>query len=597
MQLGKLVRDPTLLPALPRSATVNQQAEHDARADFLLRRGKSALATNIFLPGNGPGEVMDDAVGILTAQLKTEVDTAAAKMATLTAAMADPSKTELLPIDDKSVDPAKRFKNTYMSLFRRTPEQLRATAIVSAGWSTLAADLTLSDADLHSLVSRRLLMTERMLWYVGRPESRSWDFAGTDRKEWQDGWNRMFEYGRLPSLPPFSSLCNPAKGQTACDVKGQMAGWDRRPGGQFRHDIQVNPAAAAEWIRHGDDDLFFKRAGGTDPAKAILDVFTPAKRFDRRNFLYCDQTICCLHLESLVRVKSKRDGNRAWVKNLTDKESDGWLRIISPGVWAGGAAFLVGDRDARYFVGGAIDASELMVGDHVVVTNHPAYEMAMESSDVWRLENALVVATSPRLLLQGHGTNPLPFTAKRRIPLRDDTAVEESMRLNMLSLFNKKLKKLRALAEKENAKAKPRLEIDFDSRARLAQRTDVGSISGFNPSDFTLDVAKKARWWIRWDAPDTDHQQEKGILADRKWAEQTWAKSLVELTGTHGWFPLWLPRTEKGKPVRTRGKISALQAVFVSQEMAAGWSWYYGKDEPVDEGATHRLYVRRPRVS
>jgi len=597
MQLGKLVRDPTLLPALPKRATVIQEAERDGRADFLLRRGKLALASNIFFPGNGPGEVMDDVVEMLTAQLKTEVEVAAKKMATLRAAMADPSKTELLAIDDKSVDPARRFKNTYMSLIRRTPEQLRATAIVSAGWSTLAADLTLSDADLHSLVSRRLLMTERMLWYVGRPESRSWDFSPADKRDWQDGWNRIFEYGRLPALNPFSSLCNPAKGQTACDVKGQMTGWDQRPGGQFRHTIQVNPTAAPEWIGHGDDDLFFKKAGGTDPAKAILDVFTPSKRFDRRNFLYCDQTICCLHLESLVRVKSKRDGNRAWLKKLTDKESDGWLRIISPGVWAGGAAFLVGDRDARHFAAEAIDTEELMVGDHLIVTNHPAYEMAMESVDVWRLENALVVTTSPRLLLQGHGTNPLSFTAKRRIPLRDDTAVEEGMRLNMLTLFNRKLKKLRALAEKENAKAKPRLEIDFDSRARLAQRTDSGPISGYKPSNFTPEAAKKARWWIRWDAPDADHSQEPGILADRTWAEQAWAKSLVELTGTHGWFPLWLPRLEKGKPVKTGGKISALQAVFVSQEMAAGWNFYYGKDESVDEAAKHRVWVRRPKVS
>ena len=53
------------------------------------------------------------------------------------------------------------------------------------------------DADLHTLVSRRLMMTERMLWYIGRGGSRTWDFKPGRGKEWQDGWARMFEYPRL----------------------------------------------------------------------------------------------------------------------------------------------------------------------------------------------------------------------------------------------------------------------------------------------------------------------------------------------------------------------------------------------------------------
>jgi hypothetical protein len=378
-----------------------------------------------------------------------------------------------------------------------------------------------------------------------------------------------------------------------------MPGWDRRPGGQFRHDIQLNPTASPEWIRHGDKELFFKKAGGTDPVQAILDIFTPSKRYDQRNLLYCDQTLCCLHLEALVRVKSKRDGNRTWLKGLTDVESDGWLRVINPNSNANGIAFLTSDREPRHFSGGTIDRSELMVGDHVIVFNHPAYDMAMEMVDVWRLENALVVTTSPRLLLQGHGTNPLPFTSTRQQPVKDKTKLEESMRLNMLSLFNRKLGVLRAAAVKENAKKTPRTVIDdFDSRAKLVLRTTTGPYSHFDPSDLTPAMAKLARWWIHWAAPNADHTNEDKILADADWAQQIWNQQRVELEDKSGWFPLWLPRTDKnGQPVRKGGKISALKPVTVSQQMAAGWNWYYDKDESLDEDAAHRIWVRRPRVT
>jgi hypothetical protein len=596
MKLGKLVRDPALLPALPRRATVVQKADRAARADFLLRRGRAALAANPSWRGAGPLEVAAGGVAPLTAQLTKDVTAAATKVRTLRTTMADFSKTALVPLDDATVDPAKRFRRRYMSLLGQTPVQLRATAIVTAGWMTLSANLAISDADLHTLVSRRLMVSERMLWYVGRVSfgERSWDFAPARRKEWQDGWNRIFEYPRLPIQKPFAGLCRAPTGSQICDPAGAMRGWHERFGGQFIHLIQVNPKAGPSWKRA--DEFFFDKAGGAaDPAQAVLDLFTASKRFDERNFLMCDHVIHCMHLESLVRVKSKRDGSQAWLKNLTDVESDGWLRIIHPTARAGGVAFLVGDREPRFFQRTKIDTRDLMVGDHVIVFNHPAYDKAKEAVDVWRLENALVVATSPRLLLQGHGTNPMPFTSTRTIPVKDKTTLEQSMRLNMLGLFNRKLRQFRDAAKAENRKAAPRALVnDFDSQAVLVQRTDVGPYSGYKLSDFAPAVAPLARWWIRW--AQSDEQNERNMAVDTAWARQTWEKSLVELTGGFGYFPLWLPKRDRaGDPVRKRGKIAALQEVFVSQKMAAGWNWYYEKDESPDPAAVHRVAVRGPR--
>jgi hypothetical protein len=137
---------------------------------------------------------------------------------------------------------------------------------------------------------------------------------------------------------------------------------------------------------------------------------------------------------------------------------------------------------------------------------------------------------------------------------------------------------------------------DFDSQAVVVRRTDIGPYSGYDPSDFTAAMTKLARWWIRWG--QDDEQNEHAIAADSTWAKQTWEKSLVELTGGFGFFPLWLPRVDRrGNPVRKGGKISALKEVTVSQKMAAGWNWYYEKDESPDEAAAHKVAARRPKVS
>ena len=231
----------------------------------------------------------------------------------------------------------------------------------------------------------------------------------------------------------------------------------------------------------------------------------------------------------------------------------------------------------------------------MIVYNHPAYDKAKEAVDVWRLENALVVTTSPRLMLQGHGTNPLPFTSTRTIPVKDKATLEQSMRLNMLGLFNRKLNQLRRAAVAENAKSAPRATIDdFDSDAELVQRTDTGPYSGYDLSEFSAPLKKLARWWVRWD--QDSEQSENLISADPDWAQQTWDKHRVELLGFKGFFPLWLPRLDAaGRPVRKAGKISALQEVTVSQKMASGWSWYYAKGESPDDSAPHRVAARRPR--
>jgi len=600
-KLGAIVRDPTLLPKLPKKHTVVQEAAQAARAQFLLHRGRAALTANSSWKGPGDDDVKDANKAALVSQLSSDVTTAVSKVTTLQAAMTDATKTDMVGIDDASVDPKARYRTAYMRLFKRSPEQFRATAIVTAAWATLADDPAISDADLHELVGRRLMVVERMMWYVGAANwgDRSWKI--TPANEWQDGWNRIFEYPRLPVVKPFASMCYP-DADGVCDVLGQMVGWTKELGGQFGHHFRVGSAAASLWSFGGDYSFSFKRGGGNDPASAVTKIFQASADFQERSLLMCDHVIQCLHLEALVRIKSKAGGT-GWFTTLEAAEKPGWLAITTPNGFDDNPdpanPKILGLRtEPRFFKREKIDLEEVQAGDHVVVYNHPAYDKAKQPVNVWRLENAVVVSTSPRTLLQGHGTNPLPFTSTLPSPLKEDKgAPEPSMRRKMVRLFTGTLKEYRRAAVAENAKTNPRTSIDVgDAEATLVQRTDTGPYSKYDLSEFSATTKVLARWWICWN--QDGEQNEPNIAADPAWAQQIWDHMRVELLDNGiAYFPLWLPRMTKTGPYWSGGKISDVRHVLVDPKMIPGWSWYFEKNELPDLTAAHHVAARRPKVS
>lgn len=602
-KLGAIVRDPALLPKLPKKHTVVQEAAQAARAQFLLRRGRAALTANPGWKGPGDDDVKDASKAALVSRLSSDVTTAVSKITTLQAAMTDATKTDTVGIDDASIDPKARYRRTYLKLFRRSPEQFRATAIVTVAWTTLADDPAISGADLHELVSRRLMVVERMMWYVGAGDwgDRSWKI--TPANQWRDDWNRIFEYPRLRVATPFESMCNPDT-SGVCDINGQMADWTKNFGGQFRHPYQIGSAAASLWLFDKNYSFSFNAVGGNDPADAVTQIFKASTDFQKRSLLMCDHVIQCLHLEALVRIKSKVNGT-GWFKTLEAPEKFGWLMITNPNRYddshdPANPKVLGLETEPRFFKREKIDVEDAQVGDHVIVFNHPAYDKAKDSVNVWRLENAVVVSTSPRMLLQGHGTNPLSFTSTLPSPLKEDKgALEPSMRRNMIRLFRGKLDQYRDAAVAENAKTSPATRIDVgDAEAELVQRTVAGPYSKYDLSDFSADTKVLARWWIRWDQDHDPSNDESAIAADPAWAQQIWDHMRVELLADgSAYFPLWLPRMTKTGPYRSGGKIAAVQRVFVSQTMAPGWSWYFKKNELPDLTATHHVTARRPRVS
>ena len=113
-----------------------------------------------------------------------------------------------------------------------------------------------------------------------------------------------------------------------------------------------------------------------------------------------------------------------------------WRRV-SP--FTGDKIEFLGNPHAPHFEHITIHLSELVVGDHLIVHNHPAYSYT-NLDGVFTLENALVVQTigikpggyEQNLLLHGHGIHPKTMGELKK---------------EMHDTFTRELKKFRKMVE------------------------------------------------------------------------------------------------------------------------------------------------------
>ena len=126
--------------------------------------------------------------------------------------------------------------------------------------------------------------------------------------------------------------------------------------------------------------------------------------------MYCDHTIHALHIEALIFSEMKRRAatDTAWFDTLATTKGQGWLRLSYPMAASGSipnslGKYLVGSGEPTFFEHVRVRPQDLQVGDHLIVYNHPAYEFTTLHG-AWRLENAIVVQTTPDLRVQGHGS-------------------------------------------------------------------------------------------------------------------------------------------------------------------------------------------------
>jgi hypothetical protein len=513
----------------------------------------------------------------------------------------------------------------------------------AAAWDIRFAEPANLDR-LHKVCDRRLRLVERMLYEVGRSAGRAWQSKPPAAGPWPDGLQRAFEYPRVPRRF-FRATCQPDANDTC---KAPMNAWHLGDDNTIVGPLQTNPGTTARW-RQGSADNYALEFTPQDPAKpkavdAIAGLFTRSADFLGRNLMYCDHTIHALHLEALVFAESKRRaaGDTAWLDGVVAAKPAGWLRLYHPLVSPGalqptGGKFLAGSGEPDFFQHINVRPSELQVGDHLIVYNHPAYEHTTLHG-AWRLENAVVVQTTPELLVQGHGSPVMSIASAKAHMLNLFVKALESCRAALRPLANVagssganvvKVNSTSALrvdmkidiidAASEVPIAQRRRIIGIDARARTvefdggavaatakhalrrAHRTQFGGkfdslylssptsaneiflLRRVDPANSTFAPGSRdGDWHVAWVAKD----REEKIRVDPKRAEFVRKTHFVDYTVeadgasslTVGWFPLYEAVTKGGKVVMKNGKIVGIRPISIGVDNIAAWTWFADPD-------------------
>ena len=177
------------------------------------------------------------------------------------------------------------------------------------------------------------------------------------------------------------------------------------PGGLSN--ARVNKAARSYWTPAQFDQPFYyfnlTPAGRADAYEALTTLFTPQES-------NCDKTL--IHCDYLVNVIEFR----AYAESLGTKKFN---QLVAAGkiqmtlTWSGFANPTQPDPRSPKAIGYTQQArpasrADLIIGDHVVFTNHLAFDGLNEKQySPWRLENAILVDknASGTDLFQGHGSN------------------------------------------------------------------------------------------------------------------------------------------------------------------------------------------------
>jgi hypothetical protein len=570
MKLAELARDPTLVPP------GLSGEERSMRGGYVVIRVRTLRAG-----APDPADIPDGDVPALRTQLAGEITQAAAAYnAIRTRVNADAAAGRLLSL--ANVDARMRRKYLGSGLLPGGLAEMRTRLVRTiVWWATGVHAALLTPArldDLHLLVDRRLRLVERMLYDIGRV-THNWrvdQIHPNPAGPWREGWNRMFEYPRIPQRlgdrgnhrNVFQGICNPDSSALRLCQNPAMTDWHVRGAVHLmlRRTIRLNPTAAPHWNQTPASGYHFLLKPGADPVQAIEQLFLPSEDYKNRNLLFCDHVIHILHMEALLWARKKRSADTSWLTGYIGSTPDK-LRITYP--IPSNVPFLAGQVDGVFFEFQRIHISQAQVGDHLIVYNHPAYDKATVGG-VWRLENAIVVQVYPKRLLQGHGTNPLTI---------------DEMKAQMIGLFNGEIKRLRQRVEDHLASGSTDTTIDFGGYGRLVRRVPPAA-SNYIPS------LRKADWWLRWE--HDSEKDEAAIAADP--ARRSLAKSRhkIDYDSTHGYFPLWEPvlRANNQPVVNSAGKIKRIQAVKISARMVAAWTWHI----PLNPGERDKLPVLRPRL-
>jgi hypothetical protein len=625
--------------------------------NFVARRVRLLIDANpSFNNPARPGDLTDIATKGVGFALVKEIPLVRSALAAIqTRVKADANNGVHLPVDSSAT---KRVRDKPPA---GNAASTRQRLLLSIVYQATAWDIRFAEPSnlerLHKVCDRRLRLVERMLYEVGRSADRAWGNKPPAAGPWPDGLDRAFEYPRVPRRI-FQATCQPDEKDTC---KAPMDSWHLGDDNTIVGPLQTNPSTTARW-RQGKDENYALEFTPQDPAKpkavdAIAELFTRSPDFLKRNLMYCDHTIHALHLEALVFAESKRRaaGDTAWLDGVVATKPAGWLRLhhplVSPGaLQPSGGKFLAGSGEPDFFHHLNVRPSELQVGDHLIVYNHPAYEHTTLHG-AWRLENAVVVQTTPTLLVQGHGSPIMSIATAKAHMLKLFLGALESCRAALRPLA-KVAASTGTNSVKVHSTSALRVDmsidiIDRDTEVSIAQRRRITKIDArartveFNGAAVTATAKHGLRrahltqfagkfdsvqlnapttsndifllrrvdpansrfaagsrdgdWHVAWVAND----REEKIRVDPKRAEFVKKTHFIDYTretdGTNtltvGWFPLYEPVKRNGKPEMKDGKIVGVVPISIGADNIAAWTWFADPD-----ANTANVPVVRPSV-
>jgi hypothetical protein len=163
---------------------------------------------------------------------------------------------------------------------------------------------------------------------------------------------------------------------------------------------RVNEAAKAYWgPKQGNYHFNLSPLGRKNAYKALTTLFTRQTNPCKRTLIHCDYLISVVHFRAFAESIGRSEFNR--------RVRDGDIPMVLK--WNGFTdleqSFWRSSRRESLQVVRVSRRADLIIGDHVLLFNHPSYDALIQGvGGVWRLENAILVdRRGGRDLFQGHG--------------------------------------------------------------------------------------------------------------------------------------------------------------------------------------------------
>lgn len=454
-------------------------------------------------------------------------------------------KVSAAPIDD-----SKRLTHELKRWNRAMKIVWRAAALERDLWNP-----SFSPDALKEILDRRLRITERMLYQISSDVSGHLQpNSALPQGPWPDGVRvRMFEYPFIEAHHASSvgaGQIGPT-GTWTMDFASELLTYNGFHRIRNAAATEFVPAVGTTFAEKYPHDL----VPGGSPATAVDHLFEPSADWWDRSWIYCDQVLAAIHVESLRFGKRRRTGNDNAFNAAVNSHPRGWaqLRPLLPN--APGDPRLMGDdatkppAEPRLFANGPMP--QVQLGDHVVFWNSIMYGLL--SDGAWSLENAVVVDLNSdwssndigdSVHLMGHGT---------------DETYGGRFRETLKRALDKMID-----AARQRAKA-----TSTDSAPWLRAAAPLIRWAPFNEPWVDESGAARAPWWIRVPFVETGDWLGRAIGRE---ATLFTLPDCVEFTAAAGfsssppaagggptnaaYFPLWCPAQQgkwKGYLERRRG--------------------------------------------